>query len=94
LVARWAISASRFREIEDIGYDFKRKEYVNTKTGKPLGPAAFKKPTDSGGGARASKAGDRSLKRAAIIASIIRGESEGQSVEIQTAYFAIRWLSD
>jgi hypothetical protein len=61
-------------EIQDVQYDFKRREFIDTATGEPVGKADFERIAATGGG-RAAKAGNATLKRAALTNTLVQGAS-------------------
>lgn len=59
-------------ELAELRYDFDRREFVNTVTGKPAGQAAFNLLAQSRG-AREAQAGSATLKRTVLVNSLVQG---------------------
>ncbi|MDR3418508.1 MAG: hypothetical protein P4L83_20250 [Nevskia sp.] len=62
-----------FPEAADLEYNFKHGRYEKISTGEPVGPADFELAPNSSRGARAAGAGRRTLERAAVINTLLRG---------------------
>jgi len=60
--------------LKAVRYDFARREFINTRTGRPVGEADFGVLADTPG-ARAAQAGRNTLKRTALLHTLAQGES-------------------
>jgi len=64
--------AREMPEAADLVYDFETQEYRNERTGENLDEAAFRDLAGNSRGARAARAGYSTLKRAALLNTLVR----------------------